>query len=219
MTARLTTVLFDFDGTLVDTTELIHQSMRHATSTVLGREFSREALLAGVGRPLPDQMKTFDPARADELLEVYSAHNEAHHDDLIRQFPGVEAALERLQEAGLDLAVVTSKRRDSVDQALETFPGLGLVVDRFVTMEDTAAHKPNPEPLWKGLELLGAAREQAAYVGDSPYDVAAARAAGLASVGVSWGAFTHDQLRESEPDHLVTGMDAAADVLLSLATG
>lgn len=213
----LTTVLFDFDGTLVDTTELIHQSMRHATYTVLGREFSRERLLSGVGRPLPDQMKTFDPERADELLAVYSSHNEAHHDDLIREFPGVEEALERLQEAGLDLAVVTSKRRGSVDQALNTFPGLGRVVDRFVTMEDTAAHKPSPEPLWKGLEMLGATREEAAYVGDSPYDIAAARSAGLVNVGVSWGAFTHEQLREAGPDHLVTDMDAAADTLLELA--
>lgn len=214
----LTTVLFDFDGTLVDTTELIHQSMRHATSTVLGREFSREALLSGVGRPLAEQMKTFDPDRADELLEVYSAHNEAHHDDLIREFPGVEEALDRLQEAGLDLAVVTSKRRDSVDQALQSFPGLGRVVDRFVTMEDTAAHKPDPEPLWKGLEMLGASREEAVYVGDSPHDIAAARAAGLASVGVSWGAFTHEQLREAAPGHLVSDMEAAAEVLLSLAS-
>ena len=213
----LTTVLFDFDGTLVDTTELIHQSMRHATYTVLGREFSREALLSGVGRPLADQMKTFDPGRADELLAVYSAHNEAHHDDLIREFPGVEESLYRLQKAGFDLAVVTSKHRDSVDQALNTFPGLGRVVDRFVTMEDTAEHKPAPEPLWKGLEMLGATREEAAYVGDSPYDIAAARAAGLVNVGVSWGAFTHEQLREAAPDHLVTDMDAAADTLLGLA--
>lgn len=215
--STLTTVLFDFDGTLVDTTELIYQSMHHATYTVLGREFSREALLSGVGRPLPDQMKTFDPGRADELLAVYSAHNEAHHDDLIRRFPGVEEALERLQKAGLDLAVVTSKRRDSVDQALKTFPGLGRVVDRFVTMEDTAEHKPDPEPLWKGLQMLDASREEAAYVGDSPYDVAAARAAGLMGIGISWGAFTRGQLREAAPDHLVTDMDAAADVLLELA--
>ena len=216
--ARLTTVLFDFDGTLVDTTELIHQSMRHATSTVLGKEFTREELLSGVGRPLSDQMKGLDPDRADELLEVYNAHNVAHHDDLIREFPGVEDALSRLQKAGLELAVVTSKRRDSVDQALQSFPGLGRVVDRFVTMEDTAAHKPDPEPLWKGLEMLGASREEAVYVGDSPHDIAAARAAGLASVGVSWGAFTHEQLREAAPGHLVSDMEAAAEVLLSLAS-
>lgn len=213
----LTAVLFDFDGTLVDTTELIHQSMRHATSTVLGREYPRETLLNGVGRPLPEQMKIFDPERADELLEVYRRHNEAHHDDLIQEFPGIEAALGRLQEAGLELAVVTSKRRVSVDQALASFPGLGRVVDRFVTMEDTTEHKPHPEPLLKGLEMLGATREEAAYVGDSPYDIAAAHAAGITSVGVSWGAFPHESLREAGPDYLLRDMDGVAETLLELA--
>lgn len=216
--ALLTAVLFDFDGTLVDTTELIHQSMRHATSTVLGRECPRETLLNGVGRPLPEQMKIFDPERADELLEVYRHHNEAHHDDLIQEFPGIEAALGRLQEAGLELAVVTSKRRVSVEQALESFPGLGRVVDRFVTMEDTTEHKPHPEPLLKGLEILGATREGAAYVGDSPYDIAAAQAAGLTSVGVSWGAFPHESLREANPDYLLRDMDGVAQTLLGLAS-
>lgn len=216
--APLTAVLFDFDGTLVDTTELIHQSMRHATSTVLGREYSRETLLNGVGRPLPEQMKIFDPERADELLEVYRRHNEAHHDDLIQEFPGIEAALGRLQEAGLELAVVTSKRRVSVEQALESFPGLGRVVDRFVTMEDTTEHKPHPEPLLKGLEILGATREEAAYVGDSPYDIAAAQAAGLTSVGVSWGAFPHESLREANPDYLLRDMDGVAETLLGLVS-
>lgn len=216
--APLTAVLFDFDGTLVDTTELIHQSMRHATSTVLGREYPRETLLNGVGRPLPEQMKIFDSERADELLEVYRCHNEAHHDDLIQEFPGIEAALGRLQEAGLELAVVTSKRRVSVEQALESFPGLGRVVDRFVTMEDTTEHKPHPEPLLKGLEILGATREGVAYVGDSPYDIAAAQAAGLTSVGVSWGAFPHESLREANPDYLLRDMDGVAQTLLGLAS-
>jgi pyrophosphatase PpaX len=213
----LTTVLLDFDGTLVDTTELIHQSMRHATSTVLGREYSREELLNGVGTPLPEQMKAFDSARADELLQSYHRHQEAHHDELIREFSGVEESLTRLQEAGLDLAVVTSKRRVSVDQALESFPGLGRVVDRFVTMEDTTEHKPHPEPLLKGLKMLGATREESAYVGDSPYDISAAQAAGLTSVGVSWGAFPHESLREAGPDHLFEDMDGVVEALLRLA--
>ncbi|WP_047866242.1 HAD-IA family hydrolase [Rubrobacter aplysinae] len=213
----LSAVLFDFDGTLVDTTELIHQSMRHATSAVLGRDYPRERLLNGVGTPLPEQMKAFDPERVDELLESYRSHQEAHHDELIKEFPGVEKALSRLQEAGLDLGVVTSKRRASVDQALETFPGLGRVVDRFVTMEDTTEHKPRPEPLLRGLQMLGATREEAVYVGDAPYDVAAAKAAGLVSVAVSWGAFPHESLREAGPDHLSEDIGGVVDTLLRLA--
>lgn len=214
----LAAALFDFDGTLVDTTEMIFQSMRHATSSVLGRDdLSREELLANVGQPLPRQMEVFDAEKAELLLEAYRAHHEEHHDALIGEFPGVDEALARLRTAGVRVVVVTSKRRRSVEMALEKFPGLDLVVDRFVTMEDTERHKPDPEPLLRGLELMGGIpKEQAAYVGDSPFDVQAAKAAGLRSVAVSWGAFSEDTLREAEPDHLVPDIDAAVNVLLKL---
>ena len=212
----LSAVLFDFDGTLVDTTEMIHQSMKHATSSVLGREdIPRETLLANVGRPLPRQMELIDAENAELLLEAYRSHHEQHHDTLIGEFPGVEESLARLGSAGIKVAVVTSKRRLSVEMALKNFP-VRNVVDRFVTLEDTTEHKPNPEPLLRALELLGVSKERAAYVGDSPFDVEAAKAAGLASVAVSWGAFSEDRLREAEPDHLVTDIRSAVDVLLTL---
>lgn len=208
--------LFDFDGTLVDTTDLIYQSMRHATGEVLGREISRDVLMANVGQPLPRQMELLSAEHAEALLDSYRLHNEANHDALIREFPGVEESLARLKAAGVRVGVVTSKRRFSVDMALKKFPGLGDVVDQWVTMEDTTEHKPRPEPLLKGLETLGnVPREQAAYVGDSPFDVTAAKAAGVESVAVSWGAFSEDALRAAEPDQLVPDLDAAVDVLLS----
>jgi pyrophosphatase PpaX len=196
---------------------MIHQSMKHATSSVLGREdIPRETLLANVGRPLPRQMELIDAEYAELLLEAYRSHHEQHHDTLIGEFPGVEESLARLGSAGIKVAVVTSKRRLSVEMALKNFPGLRSVVDRFVTLEDTTEHKPNPEPLLRALELLGVPKERAAYVGDSPFDVEAAKAAGLASVAVSWGAFSEDRLREAEPDHLVTDIRSAVDVLLTL---
>jgi pyrophosphatase PpaX len=213
----LRAALFDFDGTLVDTTDLIYRSMRHAAGEVLGREISREVLMANVGQPLPRQMELLSAEHAEALLDSYRLHNEENHDALIKEFPGVEDSLARLRSAGIKVAVVTSKRRFSVDMALKTFPGLGDVVDQWITMEDTTEHKPRPEPLLKGLELLGnVPREQAAYVGDSPFDVAAAKAAGVESVAVSWGAFSEDALRAAEPDHLVPDLDAAVDILLSL---
>jgi pyrophosphatase PpaX len=214
----LSAALFDFDGTLVDTTEMIHQSMRHAASSVLGRDdIPRETLLANVGQPLPRQMELIDAERAELLLEAYRRHHEEHHDDLIGEFPGIEEALARLRSAGIQVAVVTSKRLVSVEMALKNFPGLREVVDRFVTMEDTTEHKPHPEPLLRGLELLGnVPKDETVYVGDSPFDVEAAKAAGLTSVAVSWGAFSEDTLRASEPDHLVPDIDAAVDVLLEM---
>jgi pyrophosphatase PpaX len=213
----LKAALFDFDGTLVDTTELIYQSMRHAAGEVLGREISREVLMANVGQPLPRQMELLSAEHAEALLNSYRLHNEENHDALIKEFPGVEEALARLRWAGVQVAVVTSKRRFSVDMALKNFPGLGEVVDQWVTMEDTNEHKPRPEPLHKGLELLGnVPREEATYVGDSPFDVAAAKAARVKSIAVSWGAFSEEALRAAGPDHLVPDLDAAVDVLLSV---
>ena len=210
--------LFDFDGTLVDTTEMIYQGMRHAASTVLDRDdIPRETLLANVGQPLPRQMELIDAEKAELLLEAYRHHHEENHDALIQEFPQVAVTLSRLRSAGIKVAVVTSKRRASVEMALKNFPDLRNVVDRFVTMEDTNEHKPHPEPLWRGLELLGGIpKEEAAYVGDSPFDVEAAKAAGVTSVAVSWGAFSEDRLRGAEPDHLVPDIESAVDVLLSL---
>ena len=212
----LSAALFDFDGTLVDTTEMIYQSMRHATTSVLGRDdFTREQLLANVGQPLPRQMQLMDAEKAELLLEAYRAHHEENHDALIAEFPGIAEALQRLRAAGVKVAVVTSKRRSSVEMALKALPSLDLVVDRFVTLEDTTEHKPHPEPLLKGLELVGnVPKDQAVYVGDSPFDVQAAKAAGLRSVAVSWGAFSEDTLRQADPDYLVPDIDAVVDVLL-----
>ena len=217
----LKAVLFDFDGTIVDTTELIYESMRRATGEVLGRELGRETLMANVGQPLPRQMELLadgQPEKTAELLEVYLHHNEELHEGLIREFPKVGTSLARLRDADLRLAVATSKRRFSVEMALDSFPDLRDVFDVFVTMEDTSEHKPLPAPLLKGLELLGdVSPERAAYVGDAPFDVAAARAAGVTSVAVSWGAFTAEALRAAGPDHLFEDLNSAVDFLLEAA--
>jgi pyrophosphatase PpaX len=216
----LKAVLLDFDGTIVDTTELIHQSMLRATDEVLGRRLDRETLMANVGQPLPRQMELLDPEKAEDLLESYLLHNDKLHETLIKEFPNVQTSLARLRDAGLRLAVVTSKRRHSVEMALNSFPGLREVVNAFVTMEDTTEHKPLPAPLLKGLQLLGdVPPEKAAYVGDAPFDVTAARAAGVMSVAVSWGAFTEEALLAAEPDYLFEELDSAVDFLLKTADG
>ena len=215
----LEAVLFDFDGTIVDTTELIYQSMRRATCEVLGQTMSRETLMANVGQPLPRQMELLADGyrvESEELLETYLQHNDELHEALIREFPNVEASLARLRDAGLRLAVVTSKRRFSVEMALNSFPSLRDAFDVFVTMEDTTEHKPLPAPLLKGLELLGnVSPESAAYVGDAPFDVKAARAADVTSVAVSWGAFPEEALRAVNPDYLFEDLGSAVDALLT----
>lgn len=204
------TWLFDFDGTLVDSVALIRESMRHAARTVLGAERPDEELMVGVGRPLVDQMRALDAGRADELVAVYREHNLAHHADLLRPYPGVDAMLAGLRGRGFAIAIVTSKMRDAVELGLRHVP-LGAF-DAIVTCEDTDRHKPHPAPVDRALSLLGAEPADAVYVGDAPYDVRAGRGAGVATAAAMWGtAFAPEALRAERPDReLMTPQEALA---------
>lgn len=196
-------VLFDLDGTVIDSGGIILASMRHATREVLGREYADEELMRAVGGPgLEAQMEAFDPARVDELVTVYRAHNEPLHEELLC-CAGMEDALERLHAEGRRLAVVTAKRRSTVELAFAHVP-LGHLFEVIVGGDETERHKPDPEPLLLAAERLGASPEEAVYIGDSPFDVRAAKAAGMASVAVTWGRI-HDRsrLENEHPDAIV----------------
>ncbi|MGN6380453.1 MAG: HAD-IA family hydrolase [Gaiellales bacterium] len=192
--------LFDFDGTLADSVELIMASFRHATARVLGYVPEEAVLRAGIGLPLIEQMRTLDPERAQELYDVYVEHNAAVHDELLRPYPGVDDLLTRLRTDGRRLGVVTSKRRETARLGLRV---LGLEgFDVVVGWDDTQTHKPGPEPLLHALELLGASPEDAVYVGDTAWDVRAGRAAGVATVAVLWGVSERAELEAEGPDLL-----------------
>ena len=151
---RFPVVLFDFDGTVVDSGGIILASMRHATETVLARSYTEEELMANVGGPgLEAQMEAFAPERVDELVRVYRAHNEPLHDEL-EAFAGIEAVLSALKDEGRLLGLVTAKRRSTVDLAFARLP----IAHYFATVvggDETELHKPNPAPLLLGLERLG----------------------------------------------------------------
>jgi pyrophosphatase PpaX len=183
---RFPVVLFDLDGTLVDSAAVILGSFHHATETVLRRRFPDEEILARVGGTnLAHQMALLDPDHVDELVRVYRAHNDPQYSDLAC-FDGVLDVLRRLKSEGRRLGIVSAKRRPTVDRVLES-ARMGEFIDVVVGSDDTKRHKPDPEPVLKALELLEADPEDAAYVGDSPFDVAAARGAGVFAVAVGWG--------------------------------
>ena len=211
---RFPVVLFDLDGTLIDSGPIILASMQHATRTVLGREIAYEELAATVGgQGLVSQMRTLDPNRVDELVEVYREHNDPLHDTL-EAFDDLVEVLPRLRAEGRRLGIVTAKRHRTAQLALDRFPELAEQFDVVVGHEDTDRHKPAPDPVLFALERLGADPSHAAYVGDSPFDIQAAKAAGAFAIAVGWGGIHPDErLLEEEPDAFVRSPAELLDVV------
>ncbi len=210
---RPATVIFDLDGTLVDSVELIVRSFDHAAREVLGLELPRERLIEHVGRPLREQMALLDEERADDLVKAYREYNHREHDRMLRLYPGMAELLLRLRARGAAIGLVTSKSRATTEMAF-ALTGIDQLLGASVCADETEHHKPRPEPLLRCLELLGAeGGEGAVYVGDAPYDLQAAKAAGVRSVAVTWGVFAEAPLAAQAPDRLVRDVGELATVL------
>ena len=157
-------------------------------------------------------MRALDPERAEDLVAVYREHNEALHDDLVA-CDGVVPVLAQLHAQGRRLGVVTAKRHATVALAGHALPFLDDL-DVIVAWEDTKRHKPHPDPILFALDRLGAAPSEAAYVGDSPFDLSAARAANVVSVAVTWGRIhSPELLAAEEPDAIVDAPEQLLGVL------
>lgn len=210
---RFPVVLFDFDGTVIDSGSIIIASMRHATTTVLGRDIPDEELGRAVGGSgLIEQMRLLDSERVDELVACYREHNEPLHAELV-ECAGMTGVLTILKEQGRRLGVVTAKRRETVALAFSYLP-LEQFFDVVVGSDDTERHKPDPQPLQHALERLGADRDDAVYVGDSPFDIRAAKGAGMHSIAVTWGGIhPRERLEAEEPDAVV---ETAEELLAAL---
>lgn len=206
-------VLFDLDGTVIDSGAIILASMRHAAKEVLGAEPPDELLMAAVGGPgLEAQMHALAPDRVEELVTVYRAHNEPLHDELVC-CPGIDDLLVRLKDEGRRLGIVTAKRRATVELAFNVLP-LRELFETVVGGDETKAHKPDPEPLLLAAERLNVDPKTCAYVGDSPFDVRSAKAAEMFAIAVTWGGI-HDRakLEAEEPDAIVDDAEELYGVL------
>ena len=191
-------VIFDLDGTVVDTVELIRDSFRYTVKKVLGRELPESVMLAGVGQPLMPQMQALSPEHAQELYDVYREYNHRRHDELIKPYDGMQAALAQLRAAGRRLGIVTSKSRDTTAMAFRSV-GMRDLFGEVVTATDSSAHKPSPEPVLLCVEKLGGVPAEAIFIGDAPVDIVAGTAAGMATAAVTWGLFSRDELVAANP--------------------
>ena len=209
----LPVILFDLDGTLIDSIELILSSARHAFAEWRVRPTDAE-WVSGIGTPLVQQLRAYT-ANEDEvalLLERYRRYQHEHHDRLTRCYDDVPEVIAALAERGHKLAVVTSKASPIAHQSLG-FVGLDQFFPVLVGCDDTPRHKPDPEPVRVALSRLGVSPDDAVFVGDSPHDILAGNGADVMTIAALWGPFDRETLADARPDHFIECMAELPGVL------
>jgi len=207
-------ILFDLDGTLVDSIALILNSARYAFEKV-GREWISDAVWReGIGIPLPAMFMRHarDVAERDALIAAYREYQMEHHDRLIACYDDVVETVGELRARGHELAIVTSKSEWLAYRAL-ALVGLARQVETVVGLESSKRHKPDPEPVQVALQRLGVPPERAVFVGDSVHDVMAGNAAGVATVAATWGAFARADLEPGRPSHWLERISDLPDLI------
>jgi pyrophosphatase PpaX len=198
-------LLFDLDGTLVDSIELILGSARHAFIGFAGHVPTDDEWRAGIGRPLQAVLREYasgDEMEAERLLGRYREYQLEHHDRLLTAYDGVVDTLRALSAQGHPMAIVTSKSDWLAQRALE-FVGISDLFGALVGCDTCVNHKPHPEPVERALALLGEETSNALFVGDSPHDIQSGLAAGVYTVGATWGAFTREEMLASGADIVI----------------
>ncbi|WP_042350747.1 pyrophosphatase PpaX [Bacillus massiliigorillae] len=205
MSRNINTVLFDLDGTLINTIDLILASFTETLNHFYPNEYSREDMLKFIGPPLVDSFRTVDENRVDEMVTYYREYNMKNHDALVKEYDGVLETVEALQEAGFKIGIVTTKLRAAVLKGLK-IGKLEPFFDVIVTLDDVQNAKPDPEPINKALEQLHAKPGEAIMVGDSSHDILAGQNAGTLTAGVAWTVQGREHLETFKPDYMLENM-------------
>ena len=221
MTARRPlAVLFDLDGTLIDSIELILNSAKHAFRDRQGYVPSDAEWLTGVGIPLATMFKRYarDDADVDALIAKYREYQLANHDRLVSGYDRVVETVDHLRNAGHPLAIVTSKTGWLAQRGLDNV-GLGSHFDVIIGCDTCEKHKPDPGPVLFALDKLGYSPEEAVFVGDSIYDMQAGNAAGVTTIAALWGPFTREDLVASGPTHYLDRISELPGLLKKVQNG
>lgn len=213
--SNIDTVLFDFDGTVMNTNDVIINSWQHTFRTLEGREEQVEKIIKTFGEPLALTMKHFFPqVPVETSLQIYRSYHYDNFGELITLFPGMKELIEQLKGKGYKLGLVTSRLKKTTMQGLESYE-MAPLFDVIITAEDTDKHKPDPEPIHIALEKLGSKPENSMMLGDTMFDIRCAKNAGVTSVLVSWAVAVTEEEREGpdRPDYVI---DKAEDLLTLL---
>lgn len=199
-------VLFDLDGTLVNTSDLIIKTFEHTIQTLLQKNPTQDEITRYFGLPLRECLRQFDEEKVEEMASFYREYNLKHHDLLIKPFPKIEESMKELQQKGVKMAVVTSKKIPMAERGLSCF-GLEKYIEGIIGCDECEKHKPHPEPMLRGANLISLDPEQCICVGDSPFDLQSGKAAGCTTAAVKWTYFNWEQmLLMGKPDFILNEM-------------
>lgn len=202
---NIDTLLFDLDGTLINTNELIIASFLQTLEHYRPGEYTREKVIEFIGPPLVDSFKTVDPELVDEMIVHYRTFNHAKHDELVTEYEGVFETIEQLHKKGYKLAIVTTKIRKTALMGL-ALTGLDQFFDVVIGLDDVEKAKPDPEPLEKALKQLGSSKESAMMIGDSHFDILAGKNLGIPTAIVGWSIKGPEKVRSFEADYILENM-------------
>jgi pyrophosphatase PpaX len=205
MSSKITTILFDLDGTLINTNDLIIASFTETLNHYYPDKYKREDILPFIGPTLHDTFYSIDAERVDEMIARYREHNINNHDQLVTEYEGVYETIQKLHEAGYKLGIVTTKIRDVVLRGL-SLSKLDEFFEVIVALDDVARAKPDPEPVFKALHILGSEPQESIMVGDNHHDVLAGKNAGTKTAGVAWTIKGREHLEEFHPDYMLDNM-------------
>jgi pyrophosphatase PpaX len=212
MNNKITTVLFDLDGTLIDTNELIITSFLHTLEHYYPNRYKREDVLPFMGPTLRETFEGMEGANVDEMIATYRNFNLTHHDELVTDFPTVLDTVAALKERGYKIGIVTTKLSDTVKKGL-SHTKLDSYFDVVVALDHVSKAKPDPEPIYKALEQLGSRPAEALMVGDNHHDILAGKNAGTLTAGVAWSLKGREYLESFQPDFILEEMADLLDIL------
>lgn len=212
MKAKIETLLFDLDGTLIDTNDLIITSFLHTLEQYFPGEYKRDDVLKFIGPPLIDSFKGLLPDKVDEMVKVYREFNIAKHDALVKEFDGVFETIKHFHESGYKLGIVTTKMRNTVTMGLK-LTNLDQFFDVVVTLDDVEHAKPHPEPVQQAMAKLNAIPETTIMVGDNHHDIESGKNAGTYTAGVAWTVKGKEHLAAYSPDYMLEHMADLIDIV------
>lgn len=212
----LRAVVFDLDGTLIDSTEAIVDCCNYLFDTLNRKRPSRQVLIDSIGCPLDEQLKLLlgDDDKNELYVEIYREHHKAIANEKTFLLPGAAETLEAFQQAGLKLGFATSKKLEASERILEHFGVLHYFQSR-IGPDEVVHPKPHPEALYRSMENLGVQAEEMIFVGDMHFDVKAAQSAGVSCLAVSTGYDTHEELEALGPEAVFDHLQEAREYVLT----